>query len=245
MHPLLEQTGHRPIPMPRRPWTSTQKWHDLLFAHWAIAPESLRDLVPPQLELDLFDGKAYVGVIPFWMSGIRGRSLPPLPGLNSFPELNVRTYVRYRDTPGVYFFSLDAANLAAVWAARAVYALPYFHAHMSIRSAGEKFSYTSRRLQNPRPAEFIGRYWPVSAVRTSARDSLEYFLTERYCLYTIKRSKVYRTYIHHTPWPLQDADAQIDMNTMAQSAGIDLPATKPLLHFARFLEVLIWLPERA
>jgi uncharacterized protein YqjF (DUF2071 family) len=245
MHPLLEQTSHRTIPPPRHPWTSTQKWHDLLFAHWPMAPESLRTLVPPQLELDLFEGQAYVGVVPFWMSGIRGHFLPPLPGLNSFPELNVRTYVRYGNTPGVYFFSLDAANLAAVWAARAVYALPYFHAEMSIRSAGEKSSYKSRRLQDPRPAEFIGRYWPVSAPRTSAKDSLEYFLTERYCLYAVRRSKVSRTNIHHAPWPLQDADAEIDVNTMARSAGINLPAGKPLLHFSRFLEVLIWLPERA
>jgi uncharacterized protein len=245
MHPLLEQTSHRPIPMPRRPWTSTQRWHDLLFAHWPMAPESLRGLVPPQLELDLFDGQVYVGVVPFWMSGIRGRFMPPLPGLNSFPELNVRTYVRYGNVPGVYFFSLDAANLTAVWTARAAYGLPYFHAHMSVRSAGEKFIYTSRRLQNPRSAEFSGRYWPVSAGQQSEKDSLEYFFTERYCLYAVQSQKVYRTYIHHPPWPLQDADAEIDVNTMAQSAGIDLPATKPLLHFARLLEVLIWLPERA
>ncbi len=245
MHPLLEQTSHRPIPMPRRPWSSTQKWHDLLFAHWPLAPESLRGLVPAELEFDLFGGQAYVGVVPFWMSGIRGRFMPPLPGLNSFPELNVRTYVRYKNIPGVYFFSLDAANLAAVWAARAVYGLPYFHARMSIQSAGEKFTYSSKRLQNPRPAEFVGRYWPASAARQREKDSLEYFLTDRYCLYAVQSRKVYRTYIHHAPWPLQNADAEIDVNTMAQSAGIDLPATKPLLHFARSLEVLIWLPERA
>jgi len=245
MHPLLEQTGHRPIPMPRRPWTSTQKWHDLLFAHWPLAPDRVRGVVPAELELDLFNGQAYVGVVPFWMSGIRGRFAPPLPGLNSFPELNVRTYVRYRNVPGVYFFSLDAANLPAVWAARAVYGLPYFHARMSIRSAGEKFSYSSERLQNPRPAEFSGRYWPVSAARQRERDSLEYFVTERYCLYAVRHSKVYRTNIHHAPWPLQTAGAEIDVNTMAQSAGIELPPTKPLLHFARSLEVLIWLPERA
>ncbi len=231
--------------MPRRPWSSTQKWHDLLFAHWPLAPESLRGLVPAELEFDLFGGQAYVGVVPFWMSGIRGRFMPPLPGLNSFPELNVRTYVRYKNIPGVYFFSLDAANLAAVWAARAVYGLPYFHARMSIQSAGEKFTYSSKRLQNPRPAEFVGRYWPASAARQREKDSLEYFLTDRYCLYAVQSRKVYRTYIHHAPWPLQNADAEIDVNTMAQSAGIDLPATKPLLHFARSLEVLIWLPERA
>src|SRR5215472_11803409 len=125
MHPLLQQTAHRTIALPRGPWIMKQTWHDLLFAHWAMAPEIVRPLVPAQLELDLFSGQAYVAVVPFWMSGIRGRWAPPLPGLNRFPELNVRTYVRHQNVPGVYFWSLDAANQVAVWTARAGYGLPY------------------------------------------------------------------------------------------------------------------------
>jgi len=255
MHPLLLHTGHRPIAMPREPWIMKQTWHDLLFAHWAMAPDQIRPLLPPELELDLRDGQAYVAVVPFWMSGIRARWTPPLPGLSRFPELNVRTYVRYKDVPGVYFFSLDAASLPAVWSARTTYGLPYFHAEMAIASSAatasasaesEKFEYRSRRLQGPRPAEFRGRYGPVSAPRQREKGPLERFLTERYCLYTVdnRDKKVSRAYIHHLPWPLQDAEAEIDINTMAQAAGIELPATKPLLHFSRRLEVLVWWPDR-
>jgi len=241
MHPLLSHKDHRPIPLPKQPWIMVQKWHDLLFAHWVVPAAQVRALVPSQLELDLFQGNAYVAVAPFHMSGIRARFLPPLPGLNRFPELNVRTYVSYQGVPGVHFFSLDTGSLPAVWGARATYGLPYFHADMSV-SIGPRIEYRSQRLQEPRPAEFRGRYWPVSEPRRRETNSLEYFLTERYCLYTVRAGKVFRAYIHHLPWPLQDAAAEIEINTMAQAAGIQLPETKPLLHFARFLEVLIWRP---
>ena len=221
-----------------------QRWHDLLFAHWALRAEQIRPLVPPQLELDLFQGQAYVAVAPFHMSGIRARFLPGLPGVSRFPELNVRTYVRCQDIPGVYFFSLDAGSLPAVWGARIGYGLPYFHADMSVLVDGQQIEYSSRRLQGPRPAEFCGRYRPLAEPRQSEKNSLEYFLTERYCLYAIRGGKVYRGHIHHLPWPLQEAQAEIQQNTMARSAGIQLPDTQPLLHFARFLEVLIWAPEK-
>lgn len=244
MHRLLSQIEHRPIPLPKRPWIMLQRWHDLLFAHWEIPAEHLRRLVPSELELDLFQGRAYVAVAPFHMTGIRARFLPALPGLSCFPELNVRTYVRHQNLPGVYFFSLDAGHLPAVWGARIGYALPYFHAAMSVRNASGQIEYSSSRLQNPRPAEFRGRYWPISEPRPRDKNSLEYFLTERYCLYAVRRKRVFRGYIHHLPWPLQDAAAEIELNTMAQASGIEVPHTKPLLHFSRFLEVLIWWPER-
>ncbi len=231
--------------MPRGPWIMKQTWHDLLFMHWAMAPEIIRPLVPPALDLDMYEGQAYLAVAPFWMSGIRTRFLPPTPGLSSFPELNVRTYVRYKDVPGVYFFSLDAGNLTAVRVARAAYGLPYFHAEMSVKSLGETYQYSSRRLQNLRPAEFRGRYRPVTPPTPREKGSLEHFLTERYCLYAVRGKGVFRAYIHHLPWPLQDAEAEIELNTMPQAAGIELPSDRPLLHFARELEVLVWWPERA
>jgi uncharacterized protein YqjF (DUF2071 family) len=179
------------------------------------------------------------------MSGVRPRLVPPVPGLSSFPELNVRTYVSYKGIPGVFFFSLDAANLPAVWGARVGYGLPYFYASMSAREVSSRIEYSSQRLESPRPAEFKTRYWPVSEPRQWEKNSLEYFLSERYCLYAVRSGKVFRAYIHHVPWPLQDAQAEIEVNTMAKAAGIILPPTKPLMHFSRFLEVLIWWPERA
>jgi uncharacterized protein len=248
MHSLLRHTAHRTAPLPRRPWIMLQTWHDLLFAHWALTPEKIRPLVPQELELDLHEGQAYGAVVPFWMSGIRARWTPPLPGLSRFAELNVRTYVRRQGIPGVYFFSLDAASRMAVRGARWGYGLPYFFARMSIEDAKKSagmFHYTSRRLEDPRPAEFVGSYRAISAPRTSQPGSLEHFFTERYCLYTVDRARVSRGYIHHLPWQLQNAEAEIEVNTMAQAAGIKLPKSKPLLHFSRLLEVLIWWPERA
>jgi uncharacterized protein len=220
-----------------------QTWHDLLFAHWPIAEDILRQLVPGQLPLDSFEGSCWVGVVPFHMSGIHARGVPPLPGLSRFPELNVRTYVSLEGKPGVYFFSLDAANLPAVWAARRFYHLPYFHAKMSTKTDGEYINYESRRYQSN--AEFRGRYRPIGPVTLRAKGSLEHWLTERYCLYTVAGGGVFRGEIHHQPWPVQNAEAEIGLNTVASAAGIPLPASQPLLHFARQLEVLIWPLSRA
>lgn len=220
-----------------------QIWHDLLFAHWPLPPAVLWPLVPSQLALDIFDGECWVGVVPFRMSGIHARALPPLPGLSRFPELNVRTYVMHGGKPGVYFFSLDAANLPAVWAARAFYHLPYFHANMTSHEHGGSIHYASRRHQDG--AEFRGSYRPTGEVRAREKGSIEHWLTERYCLYTVHRGQLYRGEIHHLPWLLQDAEAEFETNTVAAAAGIVLPASKPLLHFARRQDVLIWLLRRA
>ena len=215
-----------------------QIWHDLLFAHWPIPPEVMRQHVPAELPLDVFDGQAWIGIVPFHMSDVRPRWVPPVPGLSRFPELNVRTYVTLDNKPGIYFFSLDAANLPAVWAARTFYHLPYFHAKMRVHVAGDDITYSSRRLQGK--AELEGNYQPVTPVRLRERESLEYWLTERYCLYTLHRGQVYRCEIQHRPWPLQDASAHFQKNTMAAAADIVLPNANPLLHFSKRQEVLIW-----
>ena len=215
-----------------------QVWHDLLFAHWPIAFESLQSVVPPQLHLDSFDGQCWVGVVPFWMSGVRGRGMPAFPGVSRFPELNVRTYVRYGDKPGVYFFSLDAGSRMAVWGARALYHLPYFYADMKSENVGDAIEYRSARRGGN--AQFHAQYRPTAPVELRPPGALEHWLTERYSLYTVHREKVYRGEIHHAPWAVQDASAKIVANNMANAAGIILPDTKPLLHFAKRQDVLIW-----
>jgi uncharacterized protein len=220
-----------------------QTWHDLLFAHWPLPPAAVRPLVPSQLNLDTFDGQCWVAVTPFRMSGIRGRGFPPLPGLSRFPELNVRTYVTFGGKAGVYFFSLDAANLPAVWAARIFFQLPYFHAVMKSEEREGVIRYDSRRHQAS--AELRAHYAPTAEVQLRKRGSLEHWLTERYCLYTTHHKQVYRAEIHHLPWPLQDAVAEFEINTVAAAAGITLPQVEPLLSFARRLEVLIWPLQRA
>ena len=163
--------------------------------------------------------------------------MPPVPGTSRFPELNVRTYVNYGGKPGVFFFSLDAASHLAVWGARAAYHLPYFYARMRVRPEKDCVRYDSFRSRN---AEFGGMYRPVGSVQLRQPGTLEHWLTERYCLYTVFRGSLFRAEIHHAPWPLQDAEAEISANTMAAAAGIQLPEVPPLLHFSKRLEVLIW-----
>lgn len=220
-----------------------QTWHDLLFAHWPVPAAAVQPLVPQELTLDTFDGQCWIGVVPFRMSGIHRRGLPPLPGLSRFPELNVRTYVTHGGKPGVYFFSLDAGNLPAVWAARTFYHLPYFHAVISSNELGGDIHYFSRRRRAS--AEFRGHYRPIAEVRYRPKGSIEHWLTERYCLYTTYQGQIYRGEIHHQPWLLQDAQAEFETNTVAAAGGIILPDTTPLLHFARRLEVLIWTLRRS
>jgi len=219
----------------------TQSWHDLLFAHWPLDPGVLARKLPVELPLDLFDDRAWISVVPFHMTNVGLRGAPQLPGVSAFPELNVRTYVTVNEKPGVYFFSLDAASTLAVTAARTVFHLPYYRADMTVR--GERaITYRSVRRRNAAVnAQFEATYEPSGAAATPKPGTLEYFLTERYCLYTTTRSgEPRRLEIHHQPWPLQPADAQIAVNTMAAAAGIRLPADPPLLHFVKRMDVLAW-----
>jgi uncharacterized protein YqjF (DUF2071 family) len=240
--PPLHHTDHRPWPLPTEPWVMAQVWHDLLFAHWPIPAAEMAALLPPGLTLDTWEGEAWVGVVPFRMSGVRPRLLPAVPGLSAFPELNVRTYVRVGDKPGVWFFSLDAANPIAVAVARALFHLPYFRAEMGCEAEGEAIRYASKRTHSGAPpAELRGSYGPIGPVYTSAPGTLEAWLTERYCLYSVNgQGRIYRGEIHHAAWPLQKAEATFERNRVAQAAGIALPETPPLLHFARRLDVLAW-----
>lgn len=244
---LLTTTEHRPWRLPTQPWVMRQSWHDLLFAHWPVPVETLRALVPPPLEIDTFDGVGWLGIVPFRMSHVRPRFVPAVPGVSAFPEMNVRTYVRSPRSddprPGVYFFSLDAGNALAVAAARRGFRLPYFRAKMRVQEQDGIIQYTSTRTHaGAPPAQFIARYGPTGGIYHSAPGSLEAWLTERYCLYTVdSHGRAYRAEIHHVRWPLQPASAEIEINTMAEAAGITLPADAPLLHFARRLDMVNWL----
>ena len=220
-----------------------QNWHDLLFAHWPVDPAVLRPLVPPQLPLDLYQGRCWIGVVPFWMSQVRARLLPPIPGLSRFPELNVRTYVTHSEKPGVYFFSLDAANLPAVWGARAFFHLPYFYAKMSVHAQDDWIVYSSMRREAP-AAELHGRYRAIRPVEPALPGSLEHWLTERYCLYAVHEDQLFRAEIHHKPWPLQAAEGLFEVSSVAEAAGIPPLEGTPLLHFSRKQEVIIWPLER-
>ncbi len=239
---IRRATAHRPYPLPPLPWIMTQTWNDLLFAHWPVLPSSLRPLVPSALELDTIEGRAWVGIVPFGITDavLRGLALPR--ALSAFPELNVRTYVVLGGRPGVYFFSLDAGSPPAVAGARLGYRLPYYRARMEVEERDRWVLYRSLRTHSgAQRARLSAAYRPTGEVFQPDPGTLDHWLTERYCLYTTDRAgRVYRADIHHLPWPLQRAEAEIRANTMAEASGIELPSTRPLLHFAKRHRVLVW-----
>ena len=213
----------------------------------------LRHLVPPSLRIDEFGGTSWVGIVPFRMEGVMARPLPDLPGLSAFPELNVRLYVEVDGKPGVWFVSLDAANLPAVWAARRLFHLPYFHANMrtqrEVHDHKVSVRYQSvRRGRGPRVA-FSAAYATTAGAAgvpfEALPGTLEHFLTARYCLYTQDGAgTLFRANIHHAPWSLQSASATIWENTMAEAQGITLSGPPSLLHFSQRTDVVAWPLER-
>jgi uncharacterized protein YqjF (DUF2071 family) len=219
-----------------------QGWDDLLFAHWPIALATLRPLIPEQLTIETFEGTAWLGIVPFTMRRVHARGLPPLPGLSTFPEINVRTYVTAGGKPGVWFFSLDAANRLAVAAARRWYHLPYYHARMSSQAADTTIRYRSVRTQRGAPpAVLAAQYRPLGAVRQAAPGTLEHWLIERYCLYSSdSRGQLSRGDVDHAPWRIYSAEAELRANSMANAAGLTLPDTPPLLHFSERQDVRVW-----
>ena len=243
---ILNDSGHRAYPVPTGSWALSMSWHDLLFMHWPVPADALRPLIPSALNLDTFDGNAWLGVVPFRMSGVRPRFLPAVPGLSGFPELNLRTYVSAGGRPGIWFFSLDAHNPVAVRLARATFHLPYFDARMSYRKEGEEVAYRSTRThRGAPPAEFAARYRPAGRPFESLPGSLENFLTERYCLYAADgKGNVRRGDIHHRLWPLRPAEVEVETLRMTGQIGVTLPDTPPLLHFSERLDVLAWPPRR-
>ena len=239
---ILEETAHRPWPMPSGPWVMTQTWHDLLFAHWPVDAAALRNRVPDAFEIDLFEGEAWLAVVPFRMTNVAPRGVPALPWLSAFPELNVRTYVRAGDRTGVYFFSLDATNPIAVAVARGLFHLPYFTASMACPGRDGWIHYRSERSRSgPRRARFVGRYRPLGPPRPPTPGTIEHFLTERYCLFTTDgRGRPRSLDIHHPRWPLQAAEAELATNTMADANGFSLPPIPPLLHFSKRQDMVAW-----
>jgi uncharacterized protein len=226
----------------RGPWVMRMRWSELLFMHWPVPAAALRTRIPSELELDTFDGSAWVGIVPFVMCDVRLRGLPAIPGITSFPELNVRTYVTHRGKPGVWFFSLDASSRLAVRAARLTWRLPYYDARMTVAPDGDFVHYQSTRThRHAPPARLAVRYRPTGPIFAAAAGSLEHFLTARMCLYSAnRREQVFRGDIDHVPWPLQPAEAEIEINEMMAQIGLSLPDQPPLFHFSRSIDARAW-----
>ena len=228
----------------------TMSWLDLLFAHWAVQAEKVQATLPEGLEVDLYEGQAWLGVVPFWMDNVGLRGLPYMPGVKRFPELNVRTYVVQDGKPGVWFYSLDATSSFAVATARATFNLPYYRAHMDTSRnpvEGGWVDYRSVRTHGGvGPGEFLGRFRPSGEVYGAREGTLEHWLTERYCLYSADpKGRVFRGEIHHAPWPLRPAEAEIQTNTVAEHAGFALEGPPAHLHFVDRIDVVGWTLQRA
>jgi uncharacterized protein YqjF (DUF2071 family) len=230
-----------------RPWLLRMRWLDLLFAHWPVDAEKLQALLPGGLELDLFAGEAWLGIVPFTMADVAPRGVPALGRFSRFPEINVRTYVRHGGLPGIHFLSLDAASRPTVEGGRRVFHLPYFRARMSSEPVDGRIEYRTERIdRRGPPAAFEASFRPTGAVERSAPGSLEAWLTDRKRLFSTDRGgRTWRTEIDHGPWPLQPAEAEIGLDTMAAGHGLVLPDRTPHLRFAARLDVRGWPPSRA
>lgn len=218
-----------------------QNWGKLLFLHWRVDETCIRQLIPEPLTIDTFDGSAWIAITPFTMWDIRAVPpfIPAIPGFSSLHELNVRTYVYLENVPGVWFFSLDANSYAAVFTARALYHLPYFNAEIKLEQEDQRINYSLRRTDKP-PAQFSASWNIGEPIPFSQPGSLEFFLTERYCLYSQTRGKLYRARIFHQPWSLRKARLRTFNSTMIESHGLPTPVTDPLLHYAEEIAVDIW-----
>jgi uncharacterized protein YqjF (DUF2071 family) len=230
---VTSETAHRPWPLPEGPWANAQTWVDLAFLHWRVDADELRRAVGRSVELDTFEGDAWLGVTPFVLRDFRLRGLPPVPRLSTFPELNVRTYVTVDDRPGIWFFTLEAASSLAVEGAKRLYKLPYHRAQMTCTRSGERVRYESARPG----AAFSGSYRGTGDLFRAEPGTLEHFLTERYCLYTEDGGRGYRAEIHHPPWDLQHGEATIDLNTVSPVA---LGGDQPHILFSPRQDVVVW-----
>lgn len=239
---LLAEVAHRPWPLPARSHAMHMRWLDLCFLHWPVDPAAIRPHVPAGLEVDTHGGSAWLGVVPFRMTGVRPRFCPSIPGVSAFPELNLRTYVTDGARPGVWFYSLDVPNLLPVVLARTLFHLPYFHARMSFERDGDWIRYSSEGRDGRRA--FDARYRGTGERVEAPPGSLDAWLTERYCLYSADRGgRVFRGDVHHTPWPLERADFELERNELAAGLGVELEGA-PLAHFSRELDVVAWTLRR-
>ncbi|MGA7617096.1 MAG: DUF2071 domain-containing protein [Thermoanaerobaculia bacterium] len=222
-----------------------QKWSRLGFLHWRIAPEDLRPLVPPMLEIETFDGAAWITLVPFEIRDSRPRFVPPFlpfPLVASFLELNLRTYVRHRDLSGVFFFSLDAASRLAVAAARATYHLPYFFAQMSMETADGRVEYESRRRETE--ASFRMSSFAEGELTTASATTLDHFLLERYALFAHHRGHIFAAHVRHHPYRYRPLTITRLEETVTRAAGIRLDAPPELAHDSPGVDVYVGSPQR-
>lgn len=219
-----------------------QRWARLLFLHWPVPADELRPLIPAGLEVDTHDGQAWIGLVPFVVRHARPVFLPSMPGVSSFVEVNVRTYVHHRGRdPGVWFFSLDASSRVAVYVARTLYHLPYRFAVMASDVHGARVHFRSRRIApGPRPGTCAVEYEPRGAAVPARPGTLEHFLLERYVLYAAHAGRLYMGRVHHAPYPMQEAAMEGLAEDLIAVADLVRPPREPLVHYASGVDVEVF-----
>lgn len=235
---ILRENKHRNSPMPEGPWVMTQKWEDLLFLNFPVPIDTLRAHIPSGLELDTYEGRSWLTVIPFRITDMRMRLLPPFPYIRKFLELNVRTYVKKDGIPGIYFFSLDASKLLPVLGAR-ITTLPYYYAKMNMKKEGDWFHYYSKRRSLDHPV-FKGKYRAVSKDFYPQSGTLNYWLTERYYLWTNVKNILFSGGIHHQPWKIAEADARLEQEEYPPFLSNTNNEEEMLFLYASSMRVLFW-----
>ena len=231
----LRRIGHRPFPLPSSKWTLGQTWENYFWANWRVDADEIRSSVPDELEIEEFDGNAWLGMTFFRVRALRARGGLPLPGISSFLQLNIRTYVRGPDgLPGVWFFTIDASSRLAALGVRRLYHVPAFHARMTLDVLDGWQEAECVRLGEPGRV-FSGRYRAAGESFHAESGSLEWFLTERYRLFAHDA----RAEMHHDQWLLRPAEAEIELTSIAP---FELSG-KPLCHLSLRQDALIWPPE--
>jgi len=220
-------------------------WSQVLLLHWPMPARAVRRLVPDDLEIDTFDGSAWISVLHYRVRGVRPLMGPSIPWFSSFLQMDVRTYVRHQGEPGVFFFSLDASNPVAVWLARTVFRLPYFRADMSLRRVGESFRVSSQRThQGARHAAIECQWAPREPLPSNARDGLVPFLAERDHLFAPHAGRLLTCTVQHEPWSLRRARVATLETTFFEANGLPEPEVPPIAHHCDGLGLEIW-PLRA
>jgi uncharacterized protein YqjF (DUF2071 family) len=234
------RSDHLPFAMPDKQFALSQEWRHLTFMHWEVDVEKLRPHIPKGLEIDLFNGKAYVGTIPFLMKNVRPRLLPPVPGISTFPEFNIRTYVKRNGKAGVLFLTLEAQSRITCFHAPRKYGLPYRYAKCKISVKDDLYKWTSKRASDG--VALIGQCRAKGDLMKAEKGSLEEFLFERYSLYTSHNDKVHMAYTQHNPWEFQEGEVEITNNTLTESydLGIENLFNPDHVHMSHGVHVHTW-----
>ncbi|SOC39715.1 YqjF family protein [Ureibacillus acetophenoni] len=232
---------HQRLSHPRKvPWVMKQTWLDNLFIHYPVKLEELSKLVPQSLTLDTFNNTGWISIVPYLTTSVRARGLPPIPGLSQFLGFNVRTYIQINGKPGVYFFNLAAANWLTAKMAKQSFRLPYVYLNMDYKKVGDTIHFESAPYRR-NEENLWWKYRPISEPRLAKKGTLEEWLVERYCLYTVNdKGEPFRSDILHRSWLLQDADVDFQHNSILKQFNLLSSVGKPIFHYSKKAVVRIW-----